>query len=258
MRKVCRRLLLVISSSLLSISTQAIAADLDCTIEFPRQWSLSFLESGVIEKLSVKAGDRVKAGQLLAALEGASFKAAIQSAKARQASANMQFAESRREQDRSRELYDRTLLSDHEKQLVENDFILATSEKQRADADLLVAKMAMRDSMIKAPADSLVTEVSVSEGEIVNSRYQSKTVIRLVDDASVSANCMMPVKSRDIYKQQQRVKLAVSGEWYDAHISFISPYGVVLGEDLYVPVNVYFDVIPKSPVSGAKAIMRAE
>lgn len=246
----------IFSSSLLCLTPVVFAADQDCRITFPEQWSLAFIESGIVDKVNVKAGDRVIKGSTLLTLDTRAFQAGIESANARVSGAQMQLAEARREWNRSRELYDRTLLSDHEKQLVENDMISASSEMHAADSALIQANLAYEYSVLKAPADGLIVNVSVFPGSTVNSRYVSTPVVQIINDKLIAANCLVNEKSIENFKVGQSVQIAIGGNWFTGDVSFISPIGVEEKDGLYVPMQVTLTTQPDIVFSGMKSVVR--
>ena len=93
------------------------AAQWEAQLQWVRTVSLSTPVSGVIATVSVDRGDRVSADQVLLQLEDSRQQAELAATEARLKQAENNREEAQRELERTQELYDRTLLSDHDLQV---------------------------------------------------------------------------------------------------------------------------------------------
>ena len=94
-----------------------LAADYQGSLDWSARAELGMLVSGVVGKVHVKAGQPVSKGDPLLQLDERDFTYRATSTKAVLERAKSTYEEAQREHERSVELYDRRLLSDHELQL---------------------------------------------------------------------------------------------------------------------------------------------
>jgi membrane fusion protein (multidrug efflux system) len=109
--------------------------------------------SGILEEISVERGDRIEKGQVIARLKSDIEEAALELAKAR-----VEFA--RRKVLRNEELYQKELISIHDKDEMETE--LRISELQLREAQ---ARLEIRN--IRSTIDGVVVERFLSPGEYV-------------------------------------------------------------------------------------------
>jgi RND family efflux transporter MFP subunit len=114
---------------------------------------LSFKTGGVIDRIDVEAGDRVKQGQVLAVLKSAEVDAAV--ARAREAARNAEL-----DLKRARKLRKDEVVTD---ELVED----LTTAYNVAQANLRSARFNERFSRIEAPVDGVVLERLAESDELV-------------------------------------------------------------------------------------------
>ena len=137
--------------------------------------------SGVVRQGDVHAGDEVAKGQLLLSLDDRGFKAQVQKAEAEVIKARGARAEAERELARAKDLYDRTLLSDHELQVAKIAAASAAADFESAKADLTLARLHLEYSHVRAPFHAVVLRRSVEEGQTVVTRMQSVPLLTLAE-----------------------------------------------------------------------------
>ena len=138
----------------------------------------SNLAAEVIE-VRVSEGNKVKRGALLLQLENSVATARLQQARAELAHQQLLLKEAENELERSEELYDRTLLADHDLDLARIGHAAANSSYHSA---LLEVKRAERDLALRriiAPFDAQVQELHAQAGETINGTLQSVKLITL-------------------------------------------------------------------------------
>ncbi len=135
--------------------------------------------SGVVEQVYVSAGQQVKKGDRLVALERALPEAELKAAETIMQSAKGDRDEAKRELDRARELYDRTLLSTVDLQKSRLDYQRAEADYQQKRLAWLRARYAFDKSVLKAPFDGVVRERRVEPGEYVASEFSPRVLIVL-------------------------------------------------------------------------------
>ncbi|MBC7827393.1 MAG: efflux RND transporter periplasmic adaptor subunit [Chitinophagaceae bacterium] len=117
--------------------------------------NLSFKIGGIIENITVKEGDKVKKGQLLATLKSAEISAQVQQAQ-------LVSDKARRDYDRARNLY--------------ADSVMTLEQMQNAKTGLDIAQQGVQQvlfnqqySKIYAPADGFIVQKRLNAGELASS-----------------------------------------------------------------------------------------
>ena len=117
--------------------------------------NLSFKIGGIIESITVKEGDRVKKGQLLATLKSAEISAQVQQAQ-------LAHNKAKRDYDRARNLY--------------ADSVATLEQMQNAKTGLDIAQQGLQQvlfnqqySKIYAPADGFIAQKRLNTGELASS-----------------------------------------------------------------------------------------
>jgi len=149
-------------------STQNSATRLSGTIEAQRQTPLSFQISGRVIERAVDAGDRVKAGQRLFAIDERDLLQTQANAQAQVQSATQALKTANDELARARELAREKFISE---QALDQALLRVTENESRlesAQATLAQAENALDYAQLLAPAAGLVTEVSVEVGQVVS------------------------------------------------------------------------------------------
>lgn len=137
--------------------------------------------SGVVARLHVQIGDRVRRGQLLAELETRELSARRDQAVAALAAAEATTAFAQSDFERRRELRAAALLSAADIDLAERARRVAAEQRAEAAAGLDFARTQLGYARITAPIGGIVASVSTQEGETVAASLSAPTFVTLVD-----------------------------------------------------------------------------
>ncbi len=187
--------LLLPSSLILLLAGSVLAADFPGVLRWAGSMELGLLESGIVGEVLVAPGQSVARGELLLRLEPREFNARLAAARARLRDAAARYAEARREAKRADELYERTLSSDHERQLAANDAVFARAARDRAKAEVELAELALERSELKAPFAGIVSDLSVAPGMAVSNRLRVTPLLRLTDTSAMFVELHLPLAS---------------------------------------------------------------
>lgn len=190
---------------------QLMAEEYSVNLKPGRQMPLGTLVSGVIDEVMVQPGQEVKQGEKLLKLDQREFRAQLQRAKAMLVRANSLLEEAKREEDRAREMYDRTLLSDHELQKAQIGTLEAESRTHAATADLVQARLNLERSVIRAPTDGRVLEVHAWKGEPLQNALEIQPLIRFASTETLQFTLLLPSQSR-----ASRVQVWRGEQWQNA------------------------------------------
>lgn len=159
------RLLLLLA--LVLIAPQIVAQDFE----------LSTAVSGVVKQVNVKVGEKVKKGQLLLTLDARVFEAHLNEAEKALHSARLSRDEAKKELERAEELYERTVLSDHELNIEKVAFADADAQVAAAERQLQTASYELEYSRVVSPVDGKVVTVNAWPGMVVNNAVRTTTLL---------------------------------------------------------------------------------
>lgn len=137
--------------------------------------------SGVLERLYVTVGDRVKSGQLLAQLDAAELVARVKQAEAALANARAEHAYAAQEHARAVELERKQIVPAAEMAAMKRQLDVTAAQVRQADADLESARIQLGYTKIHAPIGGVVAEVATQVGETVAASFTSPTFVTIID-----------------------------------------------------------------------------
>ncbi len=137
--------------------------------------------SGVLERLSVTVGERVRQGQLLARLDSTEFAARVARAEATLANATAEHAYAAQEHARARALREQEIISAAEMAARERERDVTASQVRQAEANLALARIQLGYTRISAPIAGVVAEVATQVGETVAASFASPTFVTIID-----------------------------------------------------------------------------
>ena len=161
------------------------------TVEWARRASLGVPVTGVVARVGAMPGDRVEGGQVLVALDPARFDAAVAAARARVERLAPDVAEARREFERAEDMYDRTLISEHDLELARIALARTEADAAHAEAALRIAEIERERSVVRAPFAGVVIERSAEIGEVVNAQVENVPLVELGDTSRLVARALL-------------------------------------------------------------------
>jgi membrane fusion protein (multidrug efflux system) len=164
--------------------------------------------NGPVLQTRVEAGERVKAGTVLARLDATAIRDAFLSARAAARSAEVALADARRDLERDERLSEAGAVSD--RQVERSRTSVATAEAAVADAKarLASAQEQLEKTTVRAPFTGVVSEREVSAGDVVQSGALLYTV---VDPSSMQLEATVPADQLQTLKVGTPVEFTVSG-----------------------------------------------
>lgn len=206
---------------LLCSAPAVLAETLSARLDWVQRLVVSTPESGRIAVLKVAPGDVVRGGQVLLQLEPGALQAQRAEAEAALAAARLEVAEAERERDRTQELYDRTLLSDHEVQLVQIALARARQIESAAQTALAHAQLALEYAAPKAPWDGQVAAVYVQPGQAVVNTDGPQALVELVAGGPLLARAQADAAQLRGLRIGTEVQVEVQGKAYRARVRHV-------------------------------------
>lgn len=195
--------------------------------------------SGLVSKLYVGAGDRVKRGDLIATIRIIPDMVTLNNAENRVRRSKIALQNAKREYERNKKLFDDGVISEATYRQFEIDFENAEEESRAAADNLDLIKRGSTkksgktaNTNVRATIDGMILDVPVEEG---NSVIEANTFNEGTTIATVANMDEMIFKGNVDESDVGRVKVgmpllltigAIESEKFDAELEYISPKGV--------------------------------
>ena len=204
---------------------------------------LSLPVSGVIEEVAIAIGDRVEAGQRLLALDTRVYRAELRRAEAVLAEQQEVRAEARREWERARELFDRTVMSERDLQLAKNAMLAAEATYAAAQAARTRAAWELEMSVLKAPVTGRVVSLRAYPGQVVVSRDRAPALLELQPAGRWRVRA--EVDAMPDLRVGEAVQVSINGADYSGRVAQIRPSSTAAAGE----VRIEFDAAPDAALT---------
>ncbi|MFK5912819.1 MAG: efflux RND transporter periplasmic adaptor subunit [Woeseiaceae bacterium] len=203
---------------LLLVNTSIYAEEFAAVLKWSKRVELSTPVSGLVQKVFAVTGDVVAKGNVLVQLDPRSFKANLKYTKARLKNTDEQTLEAKRELDRQLDMYDRSMLSDHDLQVSKNNFMSSRSGYLQAQAELTKAKLDLEYSAIRAPFNAIIINSSAVKGQVVASEIIPTVLVVVAEANRMLARFYASNSIVSELTLNQGVKVKISGESYQGKV----------------------------------------
>lgn len=165
------------------------AAPLQATLRSRTELELGFRSGGRLLQRLVEPGDRVRAGQLLARLDAAEPRLAVQAARAQRDAAQVDALQQQRDAERLQRLRpdDSVAEADAERQRSAAD--AAAARLRAAEQQLALAIERLGHSELRAPMAAVVSAVRAEAGQVL---AEGSPALRLADPAQLELQIDLP------------------------------------------------------------------
>jgi HlyD family secretion protein len=180
--------------------------------------------SGKIDKLYVDFNSRVKKGEVVAELDTKPLKLQVQQSEASYKSATAALERAKATYDqlekknaRAKDLFAKKLLSAEDRDTAEANYLNAKADVTSAEADLMRAKAALDQSkvnldyaIIRSPADGIVINKEVSEGQTLQASFSAPVLFQIATDLTkMKVACSVDEADIGKVKEGQRARFTV-------------------------------------------------
>jgi RND family efflux transporter MFP subunit len=188
----------------------------DGVVEAVRQTVVAAQVAGSVTALEVKAGDSVKAGQVLARIDAraAEHSASASDAQVRSAQALLDVA--RKDFERQTQLYKQQYISQAALERAESQFKAAQAQAAALLAQADAARTTSGLHVVRAPYAGVVAEVSVALGDMA---MPGRALLMLYEPGALRVAASLPQSALTTPAQAVRVEfpgLPEAGRWLDA------------------------------------------
>jgi RND family efflux transporter MFP subunit len=230
-------LLLCVSALLPSL---AYAEEFDATLQWARRVELSTPVSGVVVDVFAQVGQHVSKDQVLLRLDTKVREANLEQSKAQLTRHTRLRGEAQRELDRSQELFNATLLSEHEMELARIGFDAAEAELQKAKAALAQAESDLKYSDVRAPFDAVVVQRFAELGQTVATQLQATPLFAVAQADVMVARSAVTLAQLHALKAEQGVTVKTGGRSYEGRITQLGSEPVPKRDETKYAIEVTF------------------
>lgn len=214
-----------LAAAALAVLAPAAAADpFDCLIEPSQTVDIRSATEGVIEKVLVQRGDRIRAGQVLVQLESAAEASAVQIARLRaeatgrllSAQNRLEFA--RKKAQRAEELRSQNFVSaqardeaEAEQRILEADLREARENKELAAYEQRHAQDLLNRRVLRSPFNGVVLDRMLNPGDLAEAGTGRKAILRIVQVEPLRVEAVLPLAAFGKVKAKSTALVTAEG-----------------------------------------------
>jgi macrolide-specific efflux system membrane fusion protein len=201
--------------------------------------------SGIVDKLNVGVGSRVRKGDLIATIDARSIEAAVSQAKAQVGMDTVNLEKARVDLGRGEQLDD--LLPRQQEEDLRYQVRAAEAKLAKSRADLATIEVNLAYSEIRAPIAGVVASVSTQEGETVAASFSTPTFVTIIAEGALELVAM--VDETDIGGLSVGEKVTFTTEAFpskdlEGQVIRINPTATILSGVVNYEVVIAFDEPP--------------
>jgi RND family efflux transporter MFP subunit len=187
------------------------ALQIDGSLQPVRQSTVAAQVSGNVLQLAVKAGDRVKSGQLLARIDDRDAQAGLARGDAGVAQAEANWRNARLNAERTRDLRAQGFVSQAALDVAETQRDAARAGLQQAQAERSQAALTRGYASVVAPFDAIVQTTQVEVGDLATA---GRPLVTLYAPGQMRAVVQLPASQSALARAAQKVEVQLpDGRW---------------------------------------------
>jgi RND family efflux transporter MFP subunit len=192
----------------------ALGFDYDGVVEPVRQSTVSAQASGRIATMLVKAGDRVRAGQVLATIDDRETQTGVQRSQAQVAQADAEMRNAQLNLERTRELQGKGFVSKSALDSAETQLKAAQAGRDQAGAGARQSALAQGFTRVTAPFDGWVLQTLAEAGDLA---VPGKPLLTVYAPLPLRATVQVPASRAEAARAAPKVEVQLpgtnSGQW---------------------------------------------
>ena len=194
----------------MTVGAQAVGAglEMDGSLQAVRQSTLSAQASGRIAQLNVKAGDRVKAGQVLAVIDDRATQAGVAQAQAGVAQADAQLANAKSQYERTRDLRAQGFVAQAALDTAQSQLKAAQAGLAAARAGQTQSSLAQGFTRLTAPYDGWILQTHAEAGALA---MPGAPILTVYAPQPIRAVVYVPASQQAAAQQSQRIEVRLPG-----------------------------------------------
>jgi RND family efflux transporter MFP subunit len=192
--------------------------EMDAVVQPIKQATLSAQTSGRLVSLAVKAGDQVKAGQVLASINDSETQAGLQNSQAQVAQAQAQLRNAQANFDRTRDLLRQGFISAAAMDTADAQLKSAKATRDQASAGARQAGLSQGFTRVTAPFDGRVLQTEVEVGDLAQ---PGKALLTLYAPQPLRAVVQVPVSRSGLLTPTSQIEVQLLAA--DGATSWVRP-----------------------------------
>ena len=193
----------------------SVGFEFDGVIEPVQQSTVAAQATGRVVQLAVKAGDRVRAGQLLATIDDRETQTGLQRSRAQVAQAEAELRNAQAQAQRTRELQSKGFVSMAALDTAEAAFKAAQAGRDQAGAGERQSALAQGFTRVTAPYDGWVLETLAQAGDLA---IPGKPILTLYAPLPLRAVVQVPASRAEAARSAAQVEVQIpdgqgGGQW---------------------------------------------
>lgn len=205
----------------LCFSSAVWAENYPAVLQWSQRVELGTPLSGVIREVLVQPGEKVAKGTVLLQLDDQLLVSRVKSAQANLRNQEVHYKEIQRELDRTTELYNRTLISEHELQVAKNNEAQARAELEKARTALVQAKSNMQYSQVVAPFNVLVLERNAEPGKVISAELKPEALLIVAESDRMQAQLYVNESKLTTLSKGQSAQVHINDQTYTGTVRSI-------------------------------------
>ena len=219
------------------------------TLRFATLSKLAAQSAAAVEKIQVEAGDRVKAGDIIAVLDSRILDATLQAKEAELERLAIQLTQAQKDSERYRALYEQNSVSKQQFEQYQLKALELAAQNKGAEAAAEALRIEMQKRTIRAPYDGIVIERHVSVGDWVST---GSPVATLAEEKSIELLVYLPAQSLGLAQVGKRVNVRAGDRTFPAVIAGVIPRGDSASRTF--PVRIGLPDSARSLAEGMEAV----
>ncbi len=147
--------------------------------------------SGIVRRLNVTVGSRVRQGDVIAEIDARPVYAKIAQAQAQLSESQVSLAKARTDFLRTQKLFEAGLISRQQLEDANSAFDAAKASVTAAESGLETAKVDLAYVEIRAPISGTVASVSTQQGETVAASFATPTFVTIIQESALEVVAMV-------------------------------------------------------------------
>jgi len=215
-------------------TTAALAEKFNGVLAWHNKHTLATPISGVVSQIKVVSGATVNKGDIVVQLDTRLVQANLESAEAELQYGKQYFEEAKRELDRVLEMYERALISGHEREVAKIAFSKAETVLKSAQAKLIKAKLDVEHSVVRANVDGYVLQTYVHDGQVITNQFQIQPLLDMVEVGKMDVIVLLTNAQKKNLTFGKNANVKVGKKSYSAKLYSIAMQPDKTNKDKYV------------------------
>lgn len=209
--------ILVVSLSALAVD----ASEIEGVLSWENKVMLGFPVTGVVQQVMVHPGMKISKGQLLVSLDPRPYQINIKRQTAAKDRLVPLLNDAKRELDHATELYDRTVLSEVELQVIEGKYNSLEAELNIANADIELAQWQLEHASLQSPVSGLLISNHFVQGMIISEENKADKFMELAYTSIMQVELTVTGEQMSELNIQQAVKIYIDSDQVQGEIKSI-------------------------------------